>query len=204
MGANDIAIAAMMGPKWRPGATWPMEFVYALERKIPWRKEFLSHFCFYFLWRRMRKGPPRSHFSPPEGEIPREACQENLKNNYRDLVKEARDMGIKTACAFYAPAADYDLDPRDQRRAASIQANWRETLETRTSFDLELMRIVKEDICPELDLPFIDLYSVFKRHPKRFEVYFDLAHWNQRGMLAAAQTFWDEIDKLGWWDAPEA
>jgi lysophospholipase L1-like esterase len=203
MGGNDIAIASLMGPKWQPGAPWPLDFIMALERKSPLWNKFLSRFCLYFLWRRLKKGPPKSNFAASEQGIPREACHENIKQNYRALVREARDMGAKVACTFYAPAVDFDLDPRDQRRAASIQANWKETLETRTSFDLKLMKVIKEELCPELELSFIDFFSVFRSHPKRFEMYFDLAHWNQRGMPLVAQTIMNEIDKLGWWRPPQ-
>ncbi len=204
MGGNDIAIASLMGPKWQPGAPWPMNFIEALERKSPWWNKLLEKFCLYFILRRMEMGPAYSHFSPADHDIPREACHENIKKNFRALVGEARDMGAKVACTFYAPAVDLEMDQRSQRQVASIQANWRETLETRTGFDLKLMKVIKEELCPELELPFIDLYSVFRSHPKRFEMYFDLAHWNKRGMPLVAQTFLSEIESLGWWSAPEA
>ena len=62
----------------------------------------LNRFCLFFLWRRMRKDQVRSNFSAAKGEIPRKACHENLKNNYRGLIKEAREMGASVACTFYA------------------------------------------------------------------------------------------------------
>ena len=204
MGGNDIAIASLLGPKWQPGAPWPLDFIMALERKSPWWNRLLNRFCFYFLWRRLKKGPVHSSFSPAENGIPREACQQNLKNNFRALISEAREMGAKAACTFYAPAADFELDQRSQRQVESIQANWRETLETRTSFDLQLLKYVREDICPELELPYIDLYGAFREHPKRFEMYFDLAHWNQRGMPLVAQTFLRQLENLGWLNKPAA
>jgi lysophospholipase L1-like esterase len=199
MGGNDEAIVSMMGPEWKPGSPWPIEFIMALERKSPWWKKLLNHFCFYFLWRRAAAGPAHSNFPAPKGEIPRRACHENIKDNYRALVKEAREMGAKVACTFYAPAVDFDLDEREKRKVASIQANWRETLETRTGLDLALINEIIEDLCTEMELPFIDMHQKFRGEPRRFEMYFDLAHWNQRGMPVVARTFMDEIDKLGWW-----
>lgn len=199
MGGNDEAIVSMLGPKWRPGSPWPLKFILALERKSPWWKKLLNHFCFYFLWRRRQAGASRSNFAPPQGEVPRQACHENLWNNYRALVSEARAQGAKVACTFYAPAVDFEPSQDDQRRVASIQANWKETLETRTGLDLALMKEMQEGICRELELPFINLYEVFRREDRRFEMYFDLAHWNRRGMPVVARTFLNEIDRLGWW-----
>lgn len=200
MGGNDIAIAAMMGPKWKPGAPWPLSFIQALERKSPWWKPLLNRFCLYFLWRRMRQGPLHSGFEKGGHEVPRQACTENLRANYRTIVEDARAMGVKVMGTFYAPAVDYDLDERGKKQVESIQANWRQTLGSRTSYDLALMKVIREEVCPALDMPFIDLYRVFKNHPQRFEMYFDLAHWNARGMLVTAGTFFSQIEALGWWD----
>ena len=200
MGGNDMAVTSMNGPNWKPGATWPLKFIYALERKSTPLKRLLSHFCFYFLWRRMTQKATKSNFQPPKGEIPFAACQENIKQNFRALVNEAGAQGAKVICTFYAPAADFDLTPEDEPKAESIQANWRETLKTRTSKDLELMRVTQEEICPELGMPFINLHKVFQKEPRRFEMYYDLAHWNKRGMPVTARAFYREIDKLGWWE----
>ena len=43
------------------------------------------------------------------------------------------------------------------------------------------------------------MHRVFQKEPRRFEMYYDLAHWNKRGMTVTARTFFDEIDQLGWW-----
>ena len=200
MGGNDTAMVTTKGPKWRPGTAWPLKFVLALERKSRWWQKILNHFCLYFLWRRMSMGPPANNFPLAQGDIPLAACHENIKKNFQALAREARAMGAKVACTVYAPAIEPGMDQKAQRRAAAIQANWHEVLETRTVFDLKLVRYIGEVVSPELDLPLIDFYSVFRRHPRRFEMYFDLVHWNQKGMLVVAQTFLQDIDKLGWWD----
>ena len=153
MGGNDMALTAMAGPKWKPATPWPLNFILALERKSTPFKRLLSRFCFYFTWRRMTRKANQSNFPAPKGEIPFDACRENIRRNFRDLVGEAREQGAKVACTFYAPAADFDITPEEEPKVESIQANWRETLKTRTSKDLELMRFTQEEICPELEMP---------------------------------------------------
>ncbi len=199
MGANDYAIAGVKGKDWRPGVPWPLSFIYALERRSPAWRHWANTLCLYFLWRRWRGHPPRNRFAVDADTFPERACQENIAKNMRCLVDEARKQGAKVVGISYAPVVDFGLSARDQRRADSLQANWRLLLESRTKYDLRFLEFFNTRLCPELGIPCIDTYAHFRRHPRRFEMYFDLVHWNHRGMELAAQIIFQEIDKLGWW-----
>ena len=199
MGANDTAIASIKGKDWQPDAVWPMEFIYAQERKTSLWQHWANGYCLYFLWRRWRSGPPQSRFAVDEETFQEQACLDNIRKNVQVLVEEATRLGAKAAGIGYAPVVDFELTPEEQRKADSIQANWRLLLETRTRYDLRFLDFVRRQLYPGLGLPYIDTYAHFRRHPRRFEMYFDLLHWNDRGMKLAAQIMYQEIDKLGWW-----
>ncbi len=199
MGGNDMALASVKGKDWRPGVAWPMDFIYALERKSPAWQHWANAFCLYFLWRRWRSGPPQSRFQVDHQSFPEDACLDNIRKNVEILVAEARRLGARVAAIGYAPVVDFDLTPREERKAESIQANWRQLLETRTKYDLRFLDFVRERLSPQLGMPFIDTYAHFRRHPRRFEMYYDLAHWNARGMKELARLMYQEIEKLGWW-----
>lgn len=203
MGGNDTALASMLGEKWTPQSTWPRKFIEALERPAPWWRSLLGRSCLYFVIRRWRARGEKSQFAKAGGDFPWQACVENIEANFAALIAEAREMGTRVAGTFYAPAVDFDLTDRQKRQVASIQANWQATLEHRTAFDLKLLELFKTEIFPRLDLPLINTYQVFKNHPRRYEMYFDLAHWNHRGMPVVAQTFFDHLSALGWLDQPD-
>ncbi len=202
MGGNDMALATVRGQDWRPDDVWPLDFVLALERHSPWYRHYLlNHLCLYFLWRRWRSGPPQPRFKEGRGGVPVDACWQNLKSNITALVEDARAMGAKVAMLCFTVAADLEMSPEDERRAASIQANWRQHMEVRGKQDLKMIDFLKEEVAPSLGIPFIDLRPVFQNHPRRFEMYFDMVHWNHRGMPVVAQTFFETLESWGWWDA---
>ena len=110
-------------------------------------------------------------------------------------------MGAKVATLSFSVVADVEMSPEDGRRASSIQANWRQHMEVRGKQDLNTIRFLKEEVAPALGIPFIDLLTVFRNHPRRFEMYFDMVHWNRRGMPVVAKTFFETIESWGWWAA---
>jgi lysophospholipase L1-like esterase len=199
-GINDLTQAWVMGSQWKPGAPWPFGFVLALERRSPWWNKAVGYSCLYFLLRRAFGGGPRRGFKPHDDKFQKDACLEGILGNYRALVEDARQSGIEVACT--APAMAYDRvdGDDDERRLDSIQSNWREFAEFQRPFERELKDAIEKEFCPETGIPYFDISAWFLKHPRRLECYFDLAHVNERGMALYAEGFYNEIDRLGWWD----
>jgi hypothetical protein len=40
----------------------------------------------------------------------------------------------------------------------------------------------------------------FNQYPAPLECYYDLAHVDEKGMALYARGFYEEIDRLGWWN----
>ncbi len=201
IGGNDVSQAWMMGRRWQSGTPWPWKFIMALERKSPWWNHVLSRFCIYFLFRRRmteRKGFPRW-----DEAFQWDACLESIAGNYRAIVDDARRAGARVACLPYAPAFDPDPTPDQARSMAAIQANWKSFMEGRAEYDLRLFDFIRDTIAADLDLPFIDLDAAFRRHPRRYELYLDLAHFNAGGMDVVADTLYDALQNFGWLDRNE-
>ncbi len=197
LGGNDFSQAWMMGSRWEPGTPWPWEFILALERKSPWWNRLGARFCLYFLWR--RRMTARKSFPRWDQDFQWERCIAAIKENYRAVVRDAQKRGARVIASSYAFAYDLNPGPEEARKLDAIQSNWRSFIEGRGEYDFKFLEVMQNEICPELDIPYIDFTKAFHEHPKRFEMYLDLAHFNEKGMAFVAQTLFQEIEALGWW-----
>ena len=199
MGGNDLTQAWMMGSQWTPGAPWPWKFIMALERRSPWWNKILSHFCFYFLLRR-KTMTARQGFIPQDDTFKEEECQRVIWENLRSIADDAKKNGTKVGILSFGVAVDLVPRPEDERKLDAIQANWKEHSEGNMGTMIKYFEALKEEFCPKFDLPYIDMQEAFRRNPRRFECYFDLGHWNKRGMRWVAKTLFEELYRLGWLD----
>ncbi len=198
LSGNDVTQAWMMGSKWKPGTPWPWKFIMALERKSSWWNKILSHFCFYFLLRRRMTSRPG--FTPQDDTFKWEECLHSLRESYRTIVEDAMKNGARVAVISHGFAVDLIPRPEDRRKLDTIQSNWEEHSKGNMSYILKAMEYIRDTLCWELDLPYIDLQRVFREYPRRFECYLDIAHWNGRGMRVVADTLFRELMRLGWLD----
>jgi lysophospholipase L1-like esterase len=201
-GFNDLSQAWMMGKRWDPETTvWPKEFIYALERRIPRLQHLLASSCAWLLWR--RRSSERREFPRYDDDFQWERCLATIENNYLALRDLAAAHGARVAGSLAGFAFDSEVAPEDCRRLEGIQANWRSFHEGRGSYDLQLTEEIRK-MFRQHEIPFIDLDEILRRHPRRYEFYLDIAHFNEDGMRFIARTIYAEIDKLGWWrQAPE-
>ncbi len=196
IGANDVTQAWMMGAKWKPGTPWPWKFIMALERKSPWWNRLLSFSCLYFFFR--RNMTERKNFPRWDKNMQWENCLDFVRENYGKIVEDAEKSGTKVACIPYAPAYDPDTTKKQARCLEAIQANWENFTKDRAKYDYGLLEFIREKIRPDLNIPYIDLTSAFKNHPQRYQLYFDLMHFNSKGMELVAKTIFNSIVQLGW------
>ena len=80
-----------------------------------------------------------------------------------------------------------------------LQANWRFFVEGWAKYQFIMMDSVKE-LAKELGIPFLDPKEIIYRHPRRFQLYCDLGHFNADGHRLIANILYREIENLGWWD----
>jgi len=197
MGANDVSQAWMMGSRWKPAEPWPWEFIMAMEKKSPWWNHILARFCTYFLIRRSMT--ERKAFPRWDEEFQWERCLESIGENYRIIAEDARRAGARVACTLYAFAYLLSPSPREVRALEAIQANWKTFIEGRGKYDYALIDYVREKLGRDVDMPYLDMLETFHNHPRRYELYLDLAHYNDTGMDLVAETLYREIDNSGWW-----
>ena len=201
-GLNDLSQAWMMGKKWDPETTvWPEKFIYALERHTPRWQHFLANFCLWLLWK--RRTSERREFPRMDDNFQWEKCLEVIAENLRALRDLARAQGAQVAGSVVGFIFDREPTPEDCRRLDAIQSNWRSFQSGRGAYDLALLDEFYR-IFRELEIPCIDFDKTLRRHPRRYELYLDVAHFNPAGMRVLARILFDEIEKLGWWRLDEA
>ena len=199
-GGNDATQMSVLGENWHPEAHWPFEFLLKLERKGTWWNSFLSRFCLYFLLRRAFEGHVPPSFARGEGSLPWEACRQNVMNQYKNFHDYAQSKGKRIAFANTFFVFNRQVTAREERCLFSIQSNYRVSIEHDGPYFFELIDAVSGNLCPTLGVPYLDLKADFDAYPRRFECWYDLAHWNEKGMTFIAKALYKRIDQLGWWN----
>jgi len=199
IGGNDVAQMNVLGERWHPEAHWPFEFLLKLERKSTGWNSFFSRFCLYYFLRRFFAKPPSSPFSRGAGELPWEACKSHILDQYRKFSEYARQKGIKIIFTVSPALFNAEVTAEDERRLAAIQSNYRDSIERNGPYLFDLMDAVARDLCPELNVPYWDLKADLMTNPECYECWYDLGHWNEKGMDWVARRLYDRIDRLGWW-----
>ncbi len=196
MGGNDVTQAWMMGAQWEPGAPWPWNFITALERKSPWWNKFLSRFCFYFLLRRSITA--RRPFSRQDEIFKWEQCLKTIHENFISIAEDAEKAGAKVGFISFAPASDKAPRSEDHPKLEAIQSNWKTFAEGSFPYVYQMNDSFREDVCPQYGCPYIDLMKVFHACPNRYELFFDIGHWNAGGMRVVSNTIFEELENLRW------
>jgi lysophospholipase L1-like esterase len=199
-GYNDISQAYVNGSKWEPGTPWPFEFILDLERKSPWWQGLAGRSCLYFLRRRNLAESTTSQFKIVDDKFQWERCKESIFKNQQAIIESARDLGAKVALLSWAPAYELEMDMKNQRRITALQANWKFFIDSWGSSQFEYFHDLAHKFSDEMGVPYINVAPVIWNHPRRFELYYDLVHFNGKGYKVLAGALFEEIDKLGWWE----
>ncbi|MCK5539499.1 MAG: SGNH/GDSL hydrolase family protein [Deltaproteobacteria bacterium] len=201
IGFNDLSQAWMMGSKWTSETVWPEKFIMALERKIPFTKHLLGSFCSYLLLR--RASSERQGFPRWDEDFKWQRCLSQIDDNYCALNDLGKAQGAQVAIIINSFAYDPEPSPTEARRLEGIQANWHTFFTERGIYDRALVDEIRK-ISGKLEIPCIDLLGSLAHNPRRHELYFDMAHFNDAGMRVVARTLYHEIEKLGWWKAEKS
>jgi len=199
--SNDIAQMTFMGEGWYPQTQWPMDFLLKLlERKVSWRSNLFEPLCLYFFLRRSLKSKGALRYTKGQGKLPWEACKLNLFDQYRKFYDYARRKDIRIAFSCSFGAYSRVVTAGEQRRLCAIQQNYRESIDRDAAYFFDFMDALSHDLCPALGVPYLDLKADFDAYPWRFECWYDLLHWNEKGMAFIADALYKRIHQLGWWE----
>jgi lysophospholipase L1-like esterase len=199
-GYNDISQAYVNGSQWEPGASWPFEFILDLERKSPWWHGLLGQSCLYFLLRRNLAESTTSQFKIVDENFQWERCKKSIFENQSAVIESAKKRGAKVALLSWAPAYELEMDIKNQRRITALQANWQFFIKSWGASQFEYFHMLAHSFSTEMEVPYINVAPRLWNHPRRFELYYDLVHLNEKGYKVLAQALFEEIEKLGWWE----
>jgi lysophospholipase L1-like esterase len=197
-GVNDITQAYVMGEKWEPGLPWQWDFIMRQQRKTKWWQKLLFHNCLYFMYRR-KKITERKGFEPDGNVFKLRECMESISCNAGKIVSDAKSMGVKVLFSSLAMAYDPASIEKDPPQLDSIQANWRESLISTGIPMINFSNWWKDEFARQMGCPSLNLQKIFQVHPKRYEMYLDVAHWNEAGHKLAAESIFNRLVELNWW-----
>ena len=199
IGGNDVAQMGVLGERWHPGAHWPFEFLLKMERKGTWWNSILGRYCLYFFLRRFLERQSLQRFPKGKGELPWEACKRNILDQYGNFCSYARQNKIKIIFTNSPPLYNEKLTKEDERRLWAIQSSFRDSVERDGPYFADLKHATADGLCGELDVPYWDLKADFMANPRCFSCWYDMGHWNEKGMAFVARSLYNRIEKLGWW-----
>ncbi len=198
MGLNDITQAYVFGDKWQPGMSWPLDFILKQQKKSKWWKKFLFHSCLYFVYRR-KKITERKGFESNSNVFKYNECKDIILEKAMDIINQAKGMGSKviltTGTMAYSPDSLKEAPPQ----LDTIQSNWRESLKTTGLPMIEFSDFWVNEFSSELSATGLNFMELFWNHPRRYEMYLDVVHWNETGHKVAANAIFNKIKNLGWW-----
>ncbi len=198
LGGNDITQAYVFGEQWKPGLPWQWEFILKQQRKSKWWQKLLFHSCGYFLYRR-KKLTERKGFESSSNVFKYEECKKSILEVATEIINEAKAMGTKVILTTIAMAYSPDSIKEDPPQLETIQSNWRESLETTGLAMIEFNDYWVNKFSNAISAEPMNLMDIFWNHPKRYEMYLDVGHWNERGHKVTANAIFDKVKNLGWW-----
>lgn len=196
LGASDVTLAWLLGDEWEAGTPWPEILVRQSAPRTGFFRRIMDHLCLYYFVSMLLKEP--SALSLRADEIDWEKCQDTILGAYRQLHTYAQQRGIPIAFTFAPPAYREEPDESEGKRLAGLQLDYHLRLEYEAPYYFALMNNLKNSLGPELNVPYWDLHSAMIANPARFDCYYDLSHWNPRGMSFIARILYQECHKLNW------
>jgi lysophospholipase L1-like esterase len=197
MGANDITQAYLFGENWKPGLPWPWEFIMKQQRKSKWWQKSLFYSCFYFLLRR-KKLTERKGFESKENVFKYEDCKNIITEYSKKIIEDAKKNNIKVILSTIAMAYNKEDIEKSSPQLDSIQSNWKESYLTTGKKMIEYFLWYVSDFAKEMSCDSINLQNYFWGHPERYEMYLDVAHWNEKGHRLVAETIFKKLKGLNY------
>lgn len=198
-GGNDLSQAYAMQDKWKPGAGWPVKFLWAMNSVQTPAQRILLHSCLYYM------GPGKALFRRAFGDVVKPFREENWEP-VRDQVLESHCAFIDLARRDGIPVAvlsDGSLEhclrtDEDRMAMDALNENWRAFKEGYGPY-YEMFQQTLRERCGEWGVPFLDLREAIASSGRPGTLFFDGVHWNPKGHDVVAGILETLVDGLGWW-----
>lgn len=192
---NDASIARVNGADWEPGMTWPMVFIYKLERRTSWYVRLMDQSCLgMLLRRRLGLGAQGGQFVARPG-FQAERFREYAREDLERMVQFAESHGARVAMFDIVPAYSPQSPDGDEGGLSAIQSNWRNFVGEWSAGQFQVVEQVMADVAGPRGLPILRAAPHLWGHPRRFHFYLDLMHFSAEGHEALAQALFDELRK---------
>lgn len=199
-GGNDISQAYAMQEKWKPGAGWPIKFLWAMNSVQTPAQRVLLRSCLYYM------GPGKELFRRAFGDVVKPFREENWEpvrdqvlDSHKAFVDQARRDGVPVAIISDG-SLEHCLRTEDDRKAMNaLNENWRAFKEGYGPYYEMFQQSLKEH-CSLWDVPYLDLREAIASQALPGRLFFDGVHWNPEGQGVVAESLYRLVSGLGWWD----
>lgn len=191
---NDLSIALAHGADWEPGTPWPMAFIRKLQRHKPWYFKMLDQSCLgSALRRRLVTTDEKAKAFAERPGFQHDRLFKYSVELLNRMIRSAADKGARVVmfdCAFsYEP----EIKPEQEGAFSALQANWYLFCGNGSRLQFELLNHCIEQVAWPNDLPVLHTAPHFWNHPRRFQLYLDIMHFNADGHEVYAQALWREL-----------
>lgn len=198
-GGNDISQAYAMQDKWKPGAGWPVKFLWAMNTVQTPAQRVLLRSCLYYM------GSGKKLFRRAFGDVVKPFREENWEpvrdqvlNSHKAFIDLARRDGISVA-VLSDGSLENCLRTEDDRKAMNaLNENWRAFKEGYGPY-YEMFQKSLVDHCSEWGVPYLDLREAMASQALPGCLFYDGVHWNPEGQRALGKILYGMVDGLGWW-----
>lgn len=199
-GGNDISQAYAMAEKWKPGATWPIRFLWAMNTvQTPFQRLMLKSCVYYMgygkkLFRRAFGDVVKSFL--PEN---REGVREQLFESYQVFLDLAKVDDIPLAVLSDGSLEHCARTEDDRKALDALNENWRAFAEGYGDCYEQVQEEIQEHCSSQWQVSWLDLQGAVASHPCPGSLFFDGVHWNEEGHKVVADSLFKIVEEQGWW-----
>ncbi|GAU08535.1 hypothetical protein [Desulfoplanes formicivorans] len=191
---NDLSIAVVNGKDWEPGTPWPMAFIHKLQSHKPWYQKALDQTCLGTALRKkwMKSDERQKAFASKPGFQQERVFEESL-HLLRRMTAYARERGADVAMFDYVFSYEAEVNPEDEAKLSAIQSNWRFYIDKWSTIQFALQDFAVDRFAVPEGLPVLRLAPYIWKHPRRYQMFIDIVHFNAEGHTVYAQALYNEL-----------
>lgn len=192
---NDVSIAYVNGEDWEPGTPWPLAFIHKLQRHQPWHLKVLGYSCLgMYLRRKFVKGGDRASAFAPKPGFQWENLVDYEVEQMTRIVDFSRERGASMALIDFASSYQPEIKPEDEPKLDAIQSNWRGLVEGWSQYQFGIVEETNERVAKPAGLPMLRTATHIWAHPRRYQLFLDIVHFNADGHRAIAEALFTELE----------
>jgi len=195
---NDVSIAYVNGEEWKPGTPWPLAFIHKLQRHQPWYTKVLGLSCLgMYLRRKLAKSDGRAGAFAPKPGFQWENLVSYEVEQMKRIVHFAQERGASVARIDFASSYEPEILPEDEAKLSAIQSNWRGLVEGWSQYQFGIVEETYAQVAEPIGVPMLRTAPRIWAHPRRYQLYLDIVHFNGEGHQAIAEALFAELEANG-------